>query len=383
MRSLRVHIVGAGVGGLAAHIALRRVGIESRVFESAPSLRTVGSVMTVWPNAMRALARIGIAEHVLAVSSELERLVFLSWRGIPLGEIDIAGLRRRGRAPIVYMQRETLLRELYRHTGRSVHFDARCREVVSSAHGVSLRDVHGRTMGDSDVVVAADGIRSAIRAQLLNDGPPRSTGQISWFGQSQPGSCPIGTGAALASTGYGGMHCWLFPMPDGRVSWFMTFRTPYPAHHYRDITVAELAYMVRDWQMPIAQAVAATHPDELHRAMICDRPASREWGRGRVTFVGDAIHPSTPDAGQGACQAVVSAWTLARELSCSGRPIEASLRRYEAMRQRSTAQASQVSWFMNRSSAIQSPALCALRDLMVSAFGLQWTNWQLGRIVAP
>src|SRR5262249_46186977 len=118
------------------------------------------------------------------------------------------------------------------------------------------------------------------------------------------------------------------------------------------------------WHAPIRALLEATRPDDIVATQICDRAPVRRWGEGCVTLLGDAAHASTPDLGQGACQAIESAIVLAHCLDGAD-TLEAGLRAYEQARMQRTATVSRLRWMTSVNSTIESPALCHLRDAAV------------------
>src|SRR5262249_38666796 len=146
----------------------------------------------------------------------------------------------------------------------------------------------------------------------------------------------------------------------GRTYWFLTRNGPAGAPAPDDRHAAALE-VVRSWPAPFREAVEATKPAALLWNDIVDRPPERDWGRGRVTLLGDAIHPTTPNLGQGACMALEDAVVLAASLRAEP-DVERALRRYEDARRARTAFVQERSWSLGRMLQWENPLLCWIRD---------------------
>jgi 2-polyprenyl-6-methoxyphenol hydroxylase-like FAD-dependent oxidoreductase len=149
----------------------------------------------------------------------------------------------------------------------------------------------------------------------------------------------------------------------GRVFWYATKNAPEGTADTPGGRKADVLECFRDWFSPIPELIAATQ-DDILRNDIVDRKPIKSWGRGRVTLLGDAAHPTTPNLGQGACQAIEDAVTLAHCFARSSSP-EASLRAYEDMRIRRTTTITNQSLRVGISGQLQNPLACTLRDAIV------------------
>ena len=155
----------------------------------------------------------------------------------------------------------------------------------------------------------------------------------------------------------GGSQFGVWPCGPGRLYWFLTKNAPRGTTQSKTEAVA----VCREWAAPVPEIVAETPEDAILQNDIVDRPPLRWWGRGRVTLLGDAAHPTTPNLGQGACQALEDAVILSHCLSGT-RPIEAALRKYEGLRPPRTTEVIRKSWQTGKVMQLDSPALESLRN---------------------
>jgi FAD-dependent urate hydroxylase len=362
--TLRAIVVGGGIGGLSAAIALRRVGLEAAVFERAPGPREVGAGVGLWSNAVAVLRGLGLYEAVRGIGAEIGGEA-RSWRGKRLFGNSADELRRRyGEANLVVHRadlQEALLASLPEGT---VRFGARCVAFTQDGDGVTTRFADGWEER-GDVLVGADGLRSGMRATLLGDGPPRYAGLTAWRGiaEGAGGFAPEGAGLNLWGRG---TEFGLMNIGGGRAYWYATKNALEGAVESPAGRKAEVLELLRGWYAPTRAAVEATEEANILRTDIYDREPVQRWGEGRATLLGDAAHPMTPHLGQGACQAIEDAAVLADCLGGAGSPV-AALRLYEARRAPRTADIVRRSRRTGRVLQLENPLLCDLRDALVGA----------------
>jgi 2-polyprenyl-6-methoxyphenol hydroxylase-like FAD-dependent oxidoreductase len=323
VRAVRAIVIGAGIGGLAAGIALGRAGIDVEVYEQADELREVGAGLSLWANAVQALDRLGLGDTVRSFSTTYGVAGLRTWRG-DIITAPSPDLERELGVLCIVMHRAELLEALVGALGRErIRTGARCQRFVEEPDGVTAEFADGRR-ARGDVLVGADGLHSVVRAQIHGAAPPAYAGYTAWRAV-----VTFDRDAVSASESWGdGARFGMVPMSGGRVYWFATETAPEGGRHADE--QAHLSRLFRGWHHPIEALIRSTEPGAILRNDIYDRPVLRTWGRGRVTLLGDAAHPMTPNLGQGACQALEDAIVLARSLA-AGSPLRA-LRSYEAQR---------------------------------------------------
>lgn len=325
---MKAIVVGGGIGGLAAAVSLRRVGWEVQVLERAAAFGEIGAGVGVMPNAMRALEWMGLDD-------EIRRL------GTPRvpGGVRAADGRWLVHLPDVGQEKVIAMHRADLH---GVLLRALPPEVLSI--GV---EVTGADDLDADLVVAADGIHSRLRAELLPDAlGPVYAGATAWRGVA-PGPYELPISQTLGPAGEAG----ILPLGDGRVCWYVAKVAPAQA----DLDPVAL---FADWHDPVPELVRTTA--EVIRHDIYELPLLPTFVKGRVALLGDAAHAMTPYLGQGACMALEDAVTLAL---CNG-----DLARYDAVRRPRT----QSVWKGSRRAGrlgieMRSPIALALRNFVLRA----------------
>jgi 2-polyprenyl-6-methoxyphenol hydroxylase-like FAD-dependent oxidoreductase len=330
---VRIAIVGGGIGGLTAALALKEFGFESEIYEQAPALLDVGAAIALWPNALRVLERLGLADTILKRAGEMDEIRWLDHRGSLLNRVAIPRSVALHRADL----QATLLHalpSLWIRLGHTLKaYDAREDKIVASfAHGEEIQ---------ADFLIGADGIHSQVRSQVLNDNQPVYRGYTVWRGISSivPDSLPPTTAVEIhgRSKRFG-----IGPVGNKRIGWWASANSSSEesTHDSQD----ELLRLFDGWCAPVVQLIAATPPEHILTTPAFDRDPNRTWGSGRVTLLGDAIHPTTPNLGQGGCLAMEDAMVLARCFKRYGATEEA-LRKYEGCRYQRTAAITRYSRF--------------------------------------
>jgi 2-polyprenyl-6-methoxyphenol hydroxylase-like FAD-dependent oxidoreductase len=356
-------IIGGGIGGLATAIALARVGVECDVYEQAGQLREVGAGLTLWANAFRALQQLGVADSLLPLGSKVEGFQVRTWSGRVLTQHDYAPLEHKLGVPVnLAALRPDLLRELAARVDPNLlHFNNRFVRLAEESGKVCATFADGKE-AHADFLVGADGLHSLIRAHLHNEPKPRYAGYTCWRGVANL-SPPAWSNIAFEAWGPGSRFA-IQPCGQGRVFWYATRNAREGEPDSPRGRKAALHEVFDRWHEPIPQTINATPDDQILRNDIVDRPPIRQWGRGRITLLGDAAHPTTPNLGQGACQALEDAVVLADSLRATG-DIETALRAYEDSRRRRTASITTISLRNGRLTQWEQPLACGFRNLLV------------------
>jgi 2-polyprenyl-6-methoxyphenol hydroxylase-like FAD-dependent oxidoreductase len=354
---MRVLIIGGGIGGLTAAIALRRRGIECEVYERATALAEVGAGISLWPNALKALDQLGLKGRLDALSFVAETGALRSADGAVLSRTSAREfVSRFGGGVTVFHRAELLDALLTAASGIPIHLSQELKNFVEDGREVTIEFTNGaRARGD--LLVGADGLRSTVRSRLGIPGALRYSGYTAWRGIA-----PFATADLIAGETLGcGRRFGLVPIIGNRVYWYAADNVVEGEYEPEASAKARLTRMFERWHPPIPAVIAATEAAMILRNDIFDRDPVGRWGAGRVTLLGDAAHPMTPNLGQGACQAIEDALVLARSIAEDGS--ERSLRRYEAARIPRTSSIVKASRRIGRLMQIQTPALCRARNL--------------------
>ena len=340
----KVLVAGAGIGGLVAALSLARRGIAVEVHEQAQALREVGAGVQVSPNGVRVLAALGVAARVAAVSSETRGKEMRLWNtGQAWSPFDVlADSVGTYGFPYFTVYRPDLLAVLEAAVREAapgaIHLGRRAEGFDVLPEGrVRLRFADGG-VAEGDVLVGADGIHSVVRRGLWGEAAARFTGLMAWRGVIPMERLPARMNRAVGTNWIGpGRHVVHYPLRGGAlmnfvgvvegVDWQVESWTAQG-------TRAELHRDFAGWHDDVHAMIAAI--DTPFRWAFLARDPLPVWGRGPVTLLGDACHPTLPFMAQGAVQAIEDGFILARALAQVEDPIQA-LRRYEDARRDRTA----------------------------------------------
>jgi 2-polyprenyl-6-methoxyphenol hydroxylase-like FAD-dependent oxidoreductase len=373
MSERRAIVIGGGIGGLTTAIALRGAGFDVDVFERAAELNEVGAGISLWSNALGVLDRLNLGEAIRAVSVPARSIGLRTWQGEVLVSDPLVGLEATRGVVCRVMHRAELQAALYRACGPArVHLAARAVGFREDPDGVVVELDGGETVR-GDLLVGADGLHSIVRAGLWGHERPRYSGYTAWRAAVRFDM----PGGASETWGYGARFGQA-AMSGGRLYWFATKNS---AEGQRaDDEKADLLHTFRGWHAPVEAIIAATDPSAILRNDIVDRPPLRRWGRGRVTLVGDAAHPMTPNLGQGACQAIEDALALALSLD-RHRGIPEALGSYEAMRIPRTSAIVARSRDVGRLGQIENRTLATLRNALMRRTPARFQTRQLAQVI--
>lgn len=314
---LRVIIIGGGIGGLTAAIALRRAGMEATVFEQAVSLQRVGAGIQLSPNATRILERLGLGEQLRAIGRRPRALVTKDWRSgqtifaIPMGERSLEAYG----APYYHVHRADLMAMLVEAAGPdTLRLGLRCTGLAQSG-GVQASFPDG-TVTSGQVLIGADGIHSFIRQDTFGRDEPRFSGCVAWRGTVPIDRLEGVEAAPDATVWWGpGRHFVHYRISGGRE---VNFVAVVPAAQGEESWLTEgsrdeLLEEFQGWHPAVRHIIEAA--ERHHRSALYDRAPLPRWVRGNVALLGDAAHAMLPFQAQGAAQGIEDAMALCRCLA--------------------------------------------------------------------
>jgi 2-polyprenyl-6-methoxyphenol hydroxylase-like FAD-dependent oxidoreductase len=354
---MTVLIAGGGIGGLTLALSLHQIGVPVRVFESVPQLKPLGVGINVLPHAVRELVELGLMDKLDASGVRTKELAYFSKRGQPIWS-EPRGLDAGYKWPQFSIHRgilqqillDTAIERLGTDNILTSHHLSDWTETPNGVRAGFIDRVTGKPAGayEGDILIAADGIHSAVREKLYpNEGPPIWNGRILWRGITA--SDAFLSGRTMIMAGHEMLKFVCYPIskaPDTsgkyQINWIAERHMP-PSWQWRREDYNRAAKLDEflpwfetwnfDWLDVPGLIKACAHAYEYP---LVDRDPLARWTFGRVTLLGDAAHPMYPVGSNGASQAILDARTLTREILANG-PTNAALVAYEAERRPATS----------------------------------------------
>ncbi|MET9698644.1 NAD(P)/FAD-dependent oxidoreductase [Streptomyces sp. NPDC006529] len=361
-------VIGGGLAGPVAAMALRQAGIEAAVYEAYDSTADgAGGGMTIAPNGQNALDAIGAGDLVRAIGTPVTAMGLRSWTGKHL-----ARFAPPSRFPCQqFVWRADLYRALYDEAARRsvpVHHGKRLTGVTDTASGVTAHFADG-TRADADVLIGADGIRSTVRSLIDPAAPrPNHAGLVCFGARLDDCALPSTQGVMYLCFGKRAFFGYQV-FDDSSAVWFanLPHRLPMTVAEARAIGAGEWTRTLRaafaDDRIPALEMIGATAADQLLiTGPMENMPSVPTWTRGRMTLIGDAAHAASSSSGQGASIAFESAVELARCLR--DLPYDEAFTAYERLRRPRVERIIQLGARTN-SNKSAGPVGRVLRDLML------------------
>jgi len=334
-----IGIVGAGIGGLVAGIALQRAGHDVVVFEQAKQFARVGADINLTPNAVRALDGLGVGEAARVTAARPSHRISRTYdSGEETSRLEMAdSAEAKYGAPQLTIHRADLLAALAdMFPAERVALGKRAQAIVPDAQGVDLRFEDGSS-ARVGVLIGADGIHSAVRTAMFGAESPRFTGIVAY-------RAVVPAERVAGVPNLGAFTKWWGPNPQSQI---VTF----PLNRGRDIfifaTTPQDSWHLESWTAPgsvdeLREQYVDYHPearalldacDTVLKTALYERDPMPAWAQGRMALLGDAAHPMLPFMAQGAGMAIEDAVVLARHLEgVAVREAAAALKRYEQAR---------------------------------------------------
>lgn len=354
-------IIGGGIAGLATAIALRRIGLEVRVYEASPEIKALGAGLVLAANAIQAFQRIGIADVILAEGKELPSFSILDSKGRTIVYNDSARLSRQYGVDNFTIHRGDLHKVLLAqlpadiiHTGkRAISFTTEKEKLL-----VQFED---GTQAGADFLLVADGIHSSIRRQLIPGSQTRYAGYTCWRGLVD--NTQLQWKQTSETWGPRGRFG-IVPLAGNRIYWFACLNAPPQSPLMKSYGIGELLEQFKGYHYPIPEILAQTKRENLLWNDIIDLAPVSRYAFGPVVLLGDAGHATTPNMGQGACQAIEDAVVLMQCLQDQPRDPAAAFVAFEQRRLKRTHFIVNNSWSLGRLAQWENPLACAVRNAL-------------------
>lgn len=331
---MRITIIGAGIGGAGAGIALKRLGHEVTIYEQVTENKPVGAALSLWSNGVKVLNWLGVGEQVAAMGGDMATMAYRDgltgdeWCRFSLAPVTEAAGQKP--YPVPRAELQAMLMDAFGVD--DIRFGMRL-VGVGEEEGRALARFENGEVVDSDLLIGADGARSIVRDYVAGRQPRLYSGYTNFnglvaaderIGPPDQWTTYVGEGKRCAVMPVGGERFYFFvdvPQPSG---------TPYDRAEGKRPMYDAFGH----WGAPgVAALLDAIDPAvSFNRVEIWDITPFHTWAKGRVAILGDAAHNTSPDIGQGACSALEDVFALATTLAANTLSLEDSLGRYQRIR---------------------------------------------------
>lgn len=354
---MKVTIIGAGIGGLTLAIALQQKGVEVEIFEATPEFKKVGAGIALAINAMQVYQRLGLAQELEASGNCLDTMAITDAALNILAKNGMAYFKSHYSLNNVAIHRATLHRILLAQLPKvPLHLNKKLKTLKEHKEGVDLEFWDGTTHR-ADLVIGADGIHSGVRQAIFPKIQERMAKQVCWRGVV---SHDLGDEKRnLMREAWGGDRRFgIVPIEDKQIYWFACISYQNNADEF---TNTDIAPLFSKFAPLVQELIKKTPKDKIITAELSDLEILKTWHKGRVCLVGDAAHATTPNMGQGANQAIESAWVLADCLTRQ-KDYTNAFDAYQKIRQNKASQIIKTSWQIGKLAHVKNPLLVTFRN---------------------
>ncbi|MCF9046133.1 FAD-dependent urate hydroxylase HpxO [Acinetobacter nectaris] len=330
---MKIVIIGAGIAGLTAGIALKKFGYQVVIYEQVKEIRPVGAAISLWPNGVKCLNYLGLKDKVAALGGQMDHLsyvdgihgdVMTAFSLMPL--IQDAGQRPY---PVSRAELQSMLMDEFGH--EDIYLGMKMTGLDQKEDSVHITFEDG-SEDRANLLIGADGTHSMTRRYVLGEQVPRRyAGYVNWNGlvKASEEIAPLAQWTTYVADG---KRVSLMPVSKGRFYFFFDVPLPVGLENNKQNYKSDLESYFEGWCPQVQILIEQLDVERTNRVEIHDIEPFLKFYKGTVVLIGDAAHSTTPDIGQGGCQAMEDAVYLARALQVNSLGIEDALSRYQDKR---------------------------------------------------
>lgn len=370
-----IAIVGGGIGGLTTAIAFEKLGQSVTVFEASPSIKPVGAGLGLGGNAVGAFKVLGIEKAVIAKGRLLQNFPILDQNGKVISNVNSGKIKSRFSIENFSIHRANLHAVLMEHIKHSeIQQNKRLAKITQSGSAYRL-EFEDNSHAMADIVIGADGVHSRTRSYVNPTSKIRYAGYVCWRAVTESA---IEIESGFETWGKNGRFG-AVPLSNNRIYWFLCINAASPNQH-KDFTMDDLARLFQGYHDPIPQIINSTPSEALIYNPIIDLEPQPRFAKERVLLIGDAAHATTPNLGQGACQAIEDVAVLYQILQKEP-DYEQAFETFEKRRIKRTHFIVNTSYRVGKVAQMDNPFFCALRNALFRAVPPAVSNKQLEKVV--
>lgn len=371
-------IVGGGIAGLCAAIGLAKVGIEAHVYESAIELKGIGAGFGLAANAMQALEHLGLKDEIVPIGHYLASYNVLDQKGNILVEPDTRSISQKYQQDNFAIHRADLHQFLLsKIPNGQVHLGKRAVSFEREGEDIQVYFADGSHVRGQALLIA-DGVHSALRQQLIPASAPRYSGYTCWRATIDNSSIQLSKGTETwGSKGRFGMT----PLVNNRIYWYACINTEAQNPVLKNWKTKELLENFKDYHAPIPTILSETKDSELIANDIIDIEPLQQLAFDNILLLGDAGHATTPNLGQGACQAIEDVAVLVDELQTAA-SVNLAFQGFEKRRLDRVNYICNTSWRIGKIAQWENPFLIGMRNFGLKIMPNRMKQQQLNKLLS-
>ncbi|AMC10255.1 monooxygenase [Lutibacter profundi] len=356
---MNIDIIGAGIGGLTTAIALEQKGIKTRIFEQAERIKSVGAGIILANNAMQVYEKLGLRKVIEENGNPISSMNITKPNLNPLSKIDLTYFEQKHNIKNIAIHRGTLQQILLdKLNSTEIKLNHKLTSIVENTNGYYLEFENGEQI-QSSTVLGADGLNSIVRQNIFPNNSIRNANQICWRGITEF-ELPIKFKNELNEAWGKSERFGFVQIAENKVYWYAlkSFKK-----NKNEFSINDLEQYFSDYNSVIKDIIKSTKKEQINAAEISDLKPTNIWFKDNVCLIGDSAHATTPNMGQGACQAIEDAFVLSECLYKYG--ITKAFLEYQKLRLPKAHQVVKASWLVGKMAHLKNPILIGLRNQML------------------
>jgi 2-polyprenyl-6-methoxyphenol hydroxylase-like FAD-dependent oxidoreductase len=354
-----ITIIGAGIGGLTTAIALRKKGFKVTIFEQAKEIKPVGAGIILANNAMQVYKKLGIHKIIEKNGKPISSLKITKPNLKPLSRIDLTHFEQKYNTKNIAIHRGTLQQILIEQLkSTEIKLNHKLTSISKNENGYYLIFENGEEF-NAKIIIGADGINSIVRTHTLPKNSIRNANQICWRGIAKY-KLPEKLKGELNEAWGKSERFGFTQIAENKVYWYAlkSFKKD-----KSEFSLKDLVKYFKNYNSSIKEIINSTEKEAINTAEILDLKPTKIWFKDHVCLIGDAAHATTPNMGQGACQAIEDAYTLSECLDKY--ETSRAFSEYQNIRLPKAHQIVNTSWLVGKLAHLNNPILIFLRNLVL------------------
>lgn len=354
---MKVNIIGAGIGGLTTAIALKKKNIDSQIFEQAKEIKPVGAGIILANNAMQIFDKLGLRKEIASSGNPISSMNITDRQLRPISKINLRHFERKYGVKNIAIHRGKLQQILASKLEGKLKLNHKLKNVTNSNELYHL-EFENQLNSTTSNIIGADGINSVIRNVIFNEGEIRDSHQLCWRGVANY-SLPKEFSNELNEAWGLGNRIGFVKIDDYKVYWYALISS----RHNVELSNEELRYQFANYHPVVGELIQQTPSKSIHKAKIEDLKPIRSWCKENVCLIGDAAHATTPNLGQGACQAIEDAYYLG--LLFDKMDVASSFKKFEQLRLSKAKEIVNTSWRIGKIAHWKNPFAVKFRNSLM------------------